>query len=477
MPLPEFEEKVSTELAENPALDPMTQEEEWEGKNDDSIDENTTFEEREELQEREDALESALAGIGRDDEMPPTFGGMGDNNNAEYEERVYGNVVSFYELLHEQMGEMDLTPQQQTIMEYLIGSLDSDGLLRKDLDIIGDELAVHYYIDVSRAEIEQVLHLLQTFDPPGIGAQSLKECLLLQVDRLIQHRKENTLRDDSLSTLHSLRKILAHHYEAFTRRHWDKIQTAMHLSDAELEQIRKNIHKLNPKPGASLGEAEARSLQQITPDFIVETADDGQVTCMLARGQVPELKVSSSFLDMVDTYKTNRQNMSRQDKEALLYVKEKVDRARGFIEAVKQRRRTLLSTMQAIVDWQLKFFQEGDESDLRPMILKDIATKTGLDISTVSRVSNHKYAQTRWGIFPLKFFFTESLTTENGEELSTRKVKLALAELVEKEDKHHPLSDDSLSASLKRHGYPVARRTVAKYREQLGIPVARLRKE
>ena len=236
------------------------------------------------------------------------------------------------------------------------------------------------------------------------------------------------------------------------------------------------LRRLNPKPGSSLGETEGRNIQQITPDFIVDTDDNGNVTFTLNGGNIPELKVSPSFADMMEAYKNNKASMSKREKEALLYAKEKVERARGYIEAIKVRRRTLTVTMQAIIDWQKKFFLDGDEADLKPMILKNIADKTGLDISTISRVSNIKYAQTNWGTFPLRFFFSDGYTTGDGEELSTRKIKLALKELIGKEDKKKPMSDDALTKALAKLGYPIARRTVAKYREQLGLPVARLRK-
>lgn len=487
MPLAEFEEKVNIELAENPALDPMTQDEEWDSNNDNTTADDISFEENQERQERDDALETALQGIGQDDQMPQVYSGT-NTNDVDYEERVYGQVTSFYDTIKEQMGELELTDEQQTIMEYLIGSLDDDGLLRKDLDLLSDELAVNYYIDVDSKQIEAVLHILQGFDPAGIGARSLQECLLLQVKRLTEQRLQqlkelptnSSLADrvrQSLSDLVLLRRILTRHFKKFTKHQWDKIKESLHLNDDDVQRLRQLLHRLNPKPGASLGESVGRNMQQITPDFIVESGYDGQISFTLSRGQTPELKVSQSFLDMVDTYKKNKQNMSRQDKEALLYAKENVERAQNFIEAIKQRRRTLTLTMQAIIDWQKKYFQDGDESDLKPMILKDIALKTGLDISTISRVCNQKYAQTRWGIFPLRHFFSDSLTTNSGEELSTRKIKLALKELIVAEDKQHPLSDDALSAALKGQGFPVARRTVAKYREQQGIPVARLRKE
>ena len=264
--------------------------------------------------------------------------------------------------------------------------------------------------------------------------------------------------------------------EEFTKKHWDKIKAGLELNDTQVETLKEEIRKLNPKPGASMGETEGRNMQQITPDFIIDTNDDGSITFTLNRGNVPELTVSPSFTDMIDTYKKHKEKMSRQDKEALLYAKEKVDKAQGFIEAIKQRRHTLIVTMKAIIDIQRQFFMDGDEADLKPMILKDIADRTGLDISTISRVSNVKYAQTKWGIFPLKFFFGDSYVTENGEEMATRKIKLALQELINKEDKKKPLSDEALAKALKEKGFPIARRTVAKYREQFGIPVARLRK-
>ena len=250
----------------------------------------------------------------------------------------------------------------------------------------------------------------------------------------------------------------------------------MHLTDYQVAEIQKEIRRLNPKPGASLGETEGRNTQQITPDFIVETTDDGHISFYLNQGHIPELYVSESFTEMLAAYKDNKDGLNRQQKEALLYAKEKVDKARGFIDAVNQRRRTLYATMKAIIDWQRPFFLDGDEGDLKPMILKDIADKTGLDISTVSRVSNIKYAQTRWGIFPLKFFFSDGYTTEEGEEMSTRKIKIALKEMIDGEDHKHPMSDDLLAKKMKEKGFPIARRTVAKYREQMGIPVARLRK-
>jgi len=350
-------------------------------------------------------------------------------------------------------------------MEYLIGSLDDDGLLRKALDIVSDELAIYHNIDATEKEIEQVLLMLQAFDPAGIGARSLQECLLLQIER----RDPSKLRD-------LMERVVNDYFEAFTRKHWDKIQEDLKLNDTQAEVLFRELRKLNPRPGASLGEVVGRSMQQITPDFIVDTQDDGTITFTLNNGEVPELKVSQSFVDSMKEYQQNKDHLSRQTKEALLYIKKKVDAAQGFIEAVKVRRHTLSVTMRAIIQLQRQFFLDGDEASLRPMILKDVAEKAGLDISTVSRVSNSKYAQTRWGTFPLRHFFSDGYVTESGEELSTRQIKAALRDLIDAEDKRKPLSDDQLKDQLAEKGFPIARRTVAKYREQLGIPIARLRK-
>ncbi|ALO49544.1 RNA polymerase factor sigma-54 [Hoylesella enoeca] len=467
MPLTELEESVNAELDDNPAME--------NGDADDALNDNReeqdeeredeSFDEKTEREERESALDEALGGIGRDDEMPQSSASYNDPN-ADYEEIVYGDITSFYDKLKEQMGEVNLTARQRDVMEYLIGSLDNDGLLRKDLDSICDELAIYHSLDVTQGEVEDVLHILQSFDPAGIGARNLQECLLLQIDR----RPASTVRDLA-------RRVIAECFDAFTKNHWDKIQAQLGLTDSQVTAVQNEIRRLNPKPGASLGETEGRNIQQITPDFIVDTNDDGTVSFSLNRGMIPDLKVSPAFSEMVDAYKNNKENLNREEKAAWLYAKEKMERAQGFIEAIKQRRRTLQVTMKAIIDWQLRFFQEGDEADLKPMILKDIADQTGLDISTISRVSNVKYAQTKWGTFPLRFFFSDGYTTDDGEEMSTRKIKIALRMLIERENKQRPMSDDLIKDALAEQGYPIARRTVAKYREQLGIPVARLRKQ
>ena len=271
--------------------------------------------------------------------------------------------------------------------------------------------------------------------------------------------------------------IIGRKFKEFTAKKWDTLKQQLSLTDTDIDLFREELLKLNPKPGAALGEAVGRSMQQITPDFIVETQDDGHVRFYLNSGDVPELKVSASFADMVETYRNNRKGMSRQDKEALLYAKEKVEKAQGYIEAIRQRRATLSKVMKAIINWQHRFFVDGDEADIRPMALKDLAAVTGLDISTISRVCNVKYAQTTWGTFPLRFFFSSGYNTGNGEELSTRNIKLVMREVIDKEDKKAPLSDEAIAKAMTQRGMPIARRTVAKYREQMNIPSAKQRRE
>ncbi len=478
MPLNELEDNINAELDDNPALETENPDDALMGEGnedrsalDDSDNSNNdefgddAYEAQSEKEERKDELDQALESIGKDDQMPDYNTDRYNTQNADYEEMVYGDTTSFYDKLKEQMDMQILTDKEKQIMEYLIGSLDEDGLLRKDLDSICDELIIYHNIDVSEKEIEHVLHKLQSFDPAGVGGRSLQECLLLQVKRLPKGVLRKTMEE-----------VFEDYFDEFTKKHWDKIKSGLELNETQLETLKDEIRKLNPKPGASLGETDGRNMQQINPDFIVDTADDGTITFTLNRGNMPELTVSPSFTDMIETYKRHKDQMSRKDKEALLYAKEKVDKAQGFIEAIKQRRHTLIITMKAIIDIQKQFFLDGDEADLKPMILKDVAERTKLDISTISRVRIEKYVQTKWGIFPLKFFFTDSYTTEDGEELSTRKIKIALQHLIENEDKKKPLSDDAISKVMKEKGFPIARRTVAKYREQLGIPVARLRK-
>ena len=464
LPITQLLERINAEMDDNPALEASAEENLDNLEPFDSPDSPRDDSDDYESEQRQSALDAALESIGRDDEELPVYQG-GMSNQEEREEMVYGQAESFLDQLKEQMNMAPLTDTQRDIMEYLIGSLDDDGLLRKSLDSICDELAIYHNIEVTHQEVEAVLHQLQQFDPAGIGARSLQECLLLQVQR----REPSRLKD-------LMEKALSQYFELFTKKHWKKLGRALQLSDLQTEVLIAELRKLNPKPGSSISDVVGRSMQQITPDFIVETQDDGTVTFSLNNSEVPELHVSQSFSDTLKEYQDNKEHMSRQMKEALLYTKKKVDAAQSFIEAIRMRRHTLATTMKAIIQWQHRFFEDGDEASLRPMILKDIAEQTGLDLSTVSRVSNSKYAQTRWGTFPLRYFFNDGYVTAEGEELSTRKIKAALRELIEAEDKHKPLSDDALKDMLAEKGYPIARRTVAKYREQMNIPIARLRK-
>lgn len=465
LPLAQLTERITAEMDDNPALETADDDyvpEQYGDEPADSSEAGMTDYERE---ERQSAIDDALAGIGRDDEELPIYAGDGTPVSDDREEMVYGQQESFYDMLKEQMGTADIDDNEREIMEYLIGSLDDDGLLRKSLESISDELAVYHNIEASATTIGRVLKVLQTFDPPGIGARSLQECLLLQIRR----------REPSEMTA-LMERVVEKHFELFARKHWEKLQKQLGLSAPQMQQLLQELRRLNPRPGASLGETMGRSTQHITPDFIVDTHDDGTVTFTLNNGELPELHVSRSFAETVREYQTDRSHMNAQMKEALLYTKRKVDAAQNFIEAIKARQHTLTVTMRAIINWQHRFFEDGDEASLRPMILKDIADKTGLDVSTVSRVSKSKYAQTRWGTFPLRHFFSDSFMTGSGEALSTRQVKSALRELVDAEDKSQPLSDDTLTKLMAERGFPIARRTVAKYREQMGIPVARMRK-
>ena len=273
-----------------------------------------------------------------------------------------------------------------------------------------------------------------------------------------------------------MKKVIADYFDDFTLKHWQQIQRALSLTDEQANALFRELRRLNPRPGSSMGETVGRSLQQITPDFIIDSQDDGTISFGLNNGEVPELTVSQSFIDSMNEYQQNKDHLNRQTKEALLYIKQKVDSAQSFIEAIKVRHHTLKSVMQAIISLQRPYFLDGDEASLRPMILKDIADRTGLDLSTVSRVCNSKYVQTRWGIFPLRRFFSESYVTDSGQELSMWQIRAALRDIIDGEDRKHPLSDDALRDEMVRRGFPIARRTVSKYREQMGIPVARLRK-
>lgn len=464
LPAVELEDRIHAELLENPALE--------EGKEENSSDEYADDASADEEGGGEDANEyDSLGDYLNEDDIPDYK--LQENNRSKDEQAEdipFSDATSFYEILKEQLGERNLTDHQRELVEYLIGSLDDDGLLRKSLESIGDELAIYAGVETSERELEEALAVLQDFDPAGIGARTLQECLLIQIRR----KKEEQSRPDPLLDLEEA--IISECYEEFTRKHWDKIIKKLNVDEPRFNEAIAEITKLNPRPGASLGEAIGRNLHQIVPDFIVDSYDDGTINLSLNNRNIPELRMNRDFMEMVEEHTKNKANQTKESKEAMMFLKQKMDAAQGFIDAVKQRQNTLLTTMQAIIDLQRPFFLEGDESLLKPMILKDVAERTGLDISTISRVSNSKYVQTNFGIYPLKFFFNDGYTTEDGEEMSVREIRKILKECIDGEDKKKPLTDDELAEILKAKGYPIARRTVAKYRQQLNIPVARLRR-
>ena len=461
LPTLELEERIHSELLDNPAL------EEGKEPSEDHEDHEDNFATDEDGEPNSDYGEDLSLGDYRTEDDIPDYK-LQENNRSKGEtpeEIPFSDNVSFYETLKEQLDMQNLTPEEKQLGEYLIGSLDDDGLLRKSTESLIDELAIYQGIYTSPEQLEHVLSIIQDFDPAGIGARSLQECLLLQIQR-----KENSpLKQIELD-------IIGKCCDEFTKKNKDKIIQKLGITEEQYNAATAELTKLNPRPGSSLGETIGKNLQQIIPDFIVDTEDDGTVTLTLNNRNVPELRLSREFTEMLDEHTRNKANQSKESKDALMFLKQKVDAAQGFINAVKQRQQTLLSTMQAIIDLQLPFFQDGDESRLRPMILKDVAERAKLDISTVSRVSNSTYVQTNFGIYPLKFFFSDGYTTESGEELSVREIKRILKECVDNENKEKPYTDDELADMLKAKGYPIARRTVAKYRQQLNIPVARLRR-
>ena len=457
LPTIELEERIHAELLDNPAL-----EEGKEPSDEPDVDAEAYNTNEDGEPDTTSAEELSLGDYLTEDDIPDYK--LQENNRSREEtpeEIPFSDNVSFYETLKEQLDMQELTSEEKQLGEYLIGSLDDDGLLRKGLDAIADELAIYQGIYTTQEQLEHILSIIQDFDPAGIGARSLQECLLLQ----IQRKEDSPLKQIEYD-------IISKCCDEFTKKNKEKILQKLGITEQQYNEAAAELTKLNPRPGSSLGEAIGKNLQHITPDFLVETEDDGTIQLSLNNRNVPELRLSREFTELLDEHTRNKANQSKESKDALMFLKQKVDAAQGFINAVKQRQQTLLS----IIDLQRPFFLEGDESLLRPMILKDVAERAKLDISTVSRVSNSKYVQTNYGIYSLKFFFSDGYTTENGEELSIREIKRILQECIDKEDKEKPYTDDELADILKAKGYPIARRTVAKYRQQLNIPVARLRR-
>ena len=392
---------------------------------------------------------------------------MRDENYPEQDDsKVIPHKVEtgFNEIMLEQVGQLNLDEHKQQVAEQIIGNLDDDGYLRRDISAIVDDLAFRQNIQTSEEEISELVLQIQQFDPPGVCARNLQECLLIQLER-----RQN----DGGSVLMAI-KVLEKYFDEFTKKHYEKIQRGLNITDDQLREIINQIIKLNPKPGGHIGES-SKGEGYVIPDFFIVN-NNGKLELTLNSRNAPDLRISEGYRDMLKDYDRGTKKDKRQ-KEAVLFIKQKIDSAKWFIDAIKQRQHTLLSTMEAIMDYQYDFFITGDETEMRPMILKDIAEKTNLDISTVSRVANSKFVQTEFGTYRLKFFFSESLQTDSGEEVSTREVKKILSDLIEAESKKHPLSDERLTELLQEKGYNIARRTVAKYREQLNVPVARLRKE
>ncbi len=390
--------------------------------------------------------------------------GDGPGDVEERETPVVG-TATLLDAVYEQLGYLHLNEQQQAVAEQLIGSIDADGYIRRSLSAISDDLAFYHNVTASEGDIEHVLRLVQSFDPAGIAARDLRECLLLQIER----------RDSDDETVQNAERVLLQCFDEFTKKHYTRIQQRLDLDDDELRSAINLILKLNPKPGESSAGGVSARPQIVIPDFMLAN-DGGNLSLTLNSRNAPELKVARSYTEMFQAYDKSSKKDKRL-KETVQFVKQKLDAARWFIDAIRQRQQTLLRTMDAIVRYQREFFLEGDEAKLRPMILKDIALEIGMDISTISRVANSKYVQTEFGIYPLKYFFSEGIATDSGEDASSREVKHILKEIIEGESKQHPLSDDKIEEILNQKGYNIARRTVAKYREQLNIPVARLRKE
>jgi RNA polymerase sigma-54 factor len=462
VPTIQLEQRIKKEIEENPVLE--------EGREEDDNYEEQDQEEEYESNDDEFSLEDYLP----DDDELPSYKLASNNYSADDKktEIPYSTGTSFHEHLEQQLGLRILSEKQQILAEYLIGNIDEDGYLRRDVEAIVNDVAFSQNILTDERELLDILEIIQDFDPPGVGARDLQESLKLQLEHKIKtstHEVENML-------FRLAYKIIRNHFNEFTKKHYEKIINKLNLSEDDLRDAVEVILRLNPKPGSAYSNPLNKNSQHITPDFIMENID-GELILSLNSRNVPDLRVSKTYATMLESYHKNRANNTKQQKEAISFVKQKLDSAKWFIDAIKQRQNTLMHTMDAIVEYQQEYFTEGDETKLRPMILKDIAEKTNLDISTISRVVNSKYIQSHFGIFPLKYFFSEGMQTDSGEEVSTREIKKILQECIDNESKKKPLTDEKLAEILQEKGYQIARRTVAKYREQLNIPVARMRKE
>ncbi|MDR2843044.1 MAG: RNA polymerase factor sigma-54 [Candidatus Symbiothrix sp.] len=451
----EIENRITQELEENPALEELP---------DVASETDSELSSDEYASTEEGSNEDYSLGDYLSEDDIPDYKLQQKYDSGEHRNEIpYSESESFQEYMFDQLRLKNLSEAKFRIGEYIIGNIDDDGYMRREPEALSDDLAFQYSLNVSAEEIEEILHLIQQLDPPGIGAANLQQCLLIQL-----RRKAKTL-----SRTFAIR-ILEDYFELFSKKQFDKIIRNLNISEEEMKNSIREITLLNPKPGNMWESNIDTKMAQITPDFVVETIN-GELIFSMPKQNISELRINKEYGDLLNHY-TNNDKENSQIKEAHAFVKQKIDLAQWFIDAIKQRNTTLRNTMLAIIDLQRDFFLNGDESDIKPMILKDIAERSGYDISTISRVNNSKYVQTNWGIFSLKFFFSESMTNDEGEEISTKEIKSHLKSLIDDEDKTQPFTDDALTDVLKKKGYDIARRTVAKYREQLNIPVARLRK-
>lgn len=464
IPVANLEQRIKEELQENPALEEgadTADEDEYKADTDES--EPDTAEDDEELTERDDDI--SLDDYMSDDEVPDYKTSVSNTSpDEERRESPLSIQQNFQEQLLSQLYTLDLDDREYHIAEQLIGSFDDDGYLRRELGALTDDLMFSQNISTNKEELEKILHAIQTLDPAGIGARTLQECLLLQVER----------KGNKRASLITAKVILTKFFDEFSRKHYEKIARDLEITEEDLKAAIGEILKLNPRPGNTTSQGQ-RSLEHIIPDFIIQN-NDGVLELALNSRNAPELKISRDYREMLDHYSKDKKN-AKVNREAINFVKQKLDAAKWFIDALRQRQHTLFDTMKAIMDYQHEYFLEGDPRKLKKMVLRDIAEKVNMDISTVSRVANSKYVQTHFGTFLLKNFFSEGLQTDSGEEVSSKEVKQILLDCIGAEDKRHPLTDDALTKILNEKGYNIARRTVAKYREMLEIPVARLRKE
>jgi RNA polymerase sigma-54 factor len=458
IPTLQIEQRIKKELEENPALE--------EGQDDEEMPEEGNEEEQYEDNDK-DQEEFTLDDYLEEDDIPDYR--LQANNYSRDDDKKseipFSAGATFHEHLESQFGLRELTEKQKILGEYIIGNIDEDGYLRRELDNIIDDLAFLQNISATSEELEEVLRIVQDLEPSGVGARSLKECLLLQLEK----------KDDAQPSVRLAHLIIENQFEEFSKRHYDKIISKQGISEDDLKLVIDEILKLNPKPGGVYSDPLSKTAQPIIPDFLLDHSEEGFDLHLNTRN-LPELRLSAAYNEMLRAYSSDKGH-KKEMREAITFVKQKIDSAKWFIDAIRQRQNTLLLTMNAILEYQKVYFIDGDETKLRPMILKDVAEMTGLDISTISRVANSKYIQTHFGIFPLKFFFSEGLQTDSGEEVSTREIKKILQDCINNEKKRKPLTDERLTEILQEKGYQIARRTVAKYREQLNIPVARLRRE